>query len=289
MWASQGTREVIRKLVHIPGGLLPAAFLLLFGYRGSVALAAMIVTYLGIGGLLAAHRDRRLPIVYAGIISTRRSEERFPTAAFQFVVAILLVGILFPLPVFLAAIAFLAVGDGVAAVAGRRWGRTALRWNPRKTREGLVAGVLAGAPVAAVFAVAGFRVEDAAGSWAFWRSPEATLVVFLLVSIPILLVGGRWVAGAFGVPRQANTTPVEVVLAFAAAALPLLAVLRASDAVFAAPVLSWSAGPALAAGLALLWSPVVLLAEAHVNRNDNLLVPILFAVLVWGTGRILAV
>lgn len=286
MWKSDRTRESVRKLVHIPGGLLPPAFLLVFGYRGSVALAAMIVAYLGLGGLLAAHRDRRLPIVYAGIVSTRRAEERFPTAAFQFVVAILVVGLLFPLAVFVAAIALLAVGDGVAAIVGRRWGRTALRWNPRKTREGLVAGVLAGAPVAAVFAAVGFRVEAAAGAWAFWRSPDASVLAFVAVAIPTVLLLGRLVAWALGVPVQTNTSPVEVVLVFAAAVLPLMAVLRAPDAVFAAPLLSWSVGAGLAAGLALVWAPAVLLVEAHVNRNDNLLVPILFALLVWGTGRL---
>lgn len=274
----------MRKIVHIPGGLLPPAFLLLFGYRGSVALAAMLVAYLGIGGMLAAHRDRRLPIVYAGILSTRRSEERFPTAAFQFVVAILVVGVVFPVPVFLAAIALLAVGDGTAAVVGRRWGRTPLRWNPRKTREGLVAGVLAGSPVAALYAAAGSAVVAFAGAWAFWRGPEPSLLVFVVLGVPAVLLLGRLVAKALRVPVQANARPIEVVMVFAAAALPMLVVLRAAEGVFAAPLLSWSAGPALAAGLALVWAPAALVAEAHINRNDNLVVPVVFAVLVWATG-----
>lgn len=284
MWARQPTRESVRKLVHIPGGLLPPAFVLLFGYRGSVALAAMIVTYLGLGGMLAARWDRRLPIVYAGILSTRRPDERFPAAAFQFVVAILVVGLVFPLPVFLAAIALLAVGDGMAAVAGRRWGRTPLRWNPRKTREGLVVGILAGAPVAALYAAAGFRVEAAAGAWAFWRGPEASLVLFVALGVPAVLVLGQLVAKALGVPVRTNTRPVEVALVLAAAVLPMVTVLRAAGGFFAAPLLTWPVGPGLAAGLALAWAPAALLAEAHVNRNDNLIVPLVFAVLVWGSG-----
>lgn len=288
MWASEDVRESVRKLVHIPGGLLPPAFLLLFGYRGSVALAALIVMYLGLGGLLAAHRDRRLPIVYAGILSTRRAEERFPTAAFQFVVAILLIGIVFPVPVFLAAIALLAVGDGTAAVVGRRWGRSPLRWNVRKTREGLAAGVLAGAPIAALYAAIGARIVPDLGAWAPWRGPEVTLLLFVALGIPGVLIAGRVVAGILRVPVQANAAPIEVVLVFAAAILPLVAVLRAPAHVFDAPLLSWNVGPALAAGLALVVAPVALLAESRINRNDNLVVPILFAVLVWAGGVLIA-
>jgi uncharacterized protein (TIGR00297 family) len=68
----------------------------------------------------------------------------------------------------------LAVGDGAATLAGRRWGRHRLGWNPDKSVEGLLAFVTAGG-AAAVFL-------------AWWTAPAITpppSTVFI-VAAPVL-------------------------------------------------------------------------------------------------------
>ncbi len=68
----------------------------------------------------------------------------------------------------------LAFGDGAATLAGRRWGRHRLAWNPDKTVEGLLAFISAGG-AAAVFL-------------AWWTAPAITpppSLAFILVA-PVL-------------------------------------------------------------------------------------------------------
>jgi dolichol kinase len=65
-------------------------------------------------------------------------------------VAILLLVLLFPLRIAAGGWAILAVGDAMAALVGRAWGRARLPWNREKSVEGFVAFVAFGACAGAV-------------------------------------------------------------------------------------------------------------------------------------------
>ncbi|MCX6549834.1 MAG: DUF92 domain-containing protein [Acidobacteria bacterium] len=78
----------------------------------------------------------------------------YPVGILMYPLAVLVLILAFPtrLDVAAAAWAVLAVGDGTATLAGRRWGRHALPWNPAKTYEGLASFVIAGGTAAVILA-----------------------------------------------------------------------------------------------------------------------------------------
>lgn len=285
MALDERARESVRKAVHVPAGLVPAVFVVLFGYLGSVALAAYLAAYLGLGGVLAVRLHVRLPIVYAGIASTWRGHERFPVAAFEFLVAILVVGVVFPLPVFLAAVALLGVGDGAAAVVGLRWGTRPLPWNPRKTWQGLWAGMLLGAPAAAVMFVAGARVERMlAGGTLLAGDGTVNLALFAAVGTAGVFFGARAACRLGLATRHATAGVHETLMVVAAAALPALVVLRGPPGWFHAPIFTWDVPVAVGVGLVLTVAPWVMLLESRLRRHDNIILPLAAAAAVWAAG-----
>jgi uncharacterized protein (TIGR00297 family) len=70
----------------------------------------------------------------------------YPLGILLYPLAVLLLIVAFPNRLDMAGSAWgiMAFGDGAATLAGRRWGRHALPWNPAKTVEGLCAFVFAG-------------------------------------------------------------------------------------------------------------------------------------------------
>jgi uncharacterized protein (TIGR00297 family) len=78
----------------------------------------------------------------------------YPFGILIYPVSVLLLILAFPARLDIAASAWgiLALGDGAATLAGRRWGRHRLGWNPDKSVEGLLAFIAAGGAAAVFFA-----------------------------------------------------------------------------------------------------------------------------------------
>ena len=136
--------EVRRKALHLGALVLPAAMLVL----GHPNAAFALVPLAGLAVALDWARVRSEPVrrmlhaVFSGLM---RPEEVPPlggpvvlNGATWMCVAAAVVAVLFPPGVAAAAMAMLMVGDGAAAVVGRRWGRT--KWpDGLKSVEGTVA------------------------------------------------------------------------------------------------------------------------------------------------------
>jgi uncharacterized protein (TIGR00297 family) len=88
------------------------------------------------------------------IIRPADASRGYPFGILVYPVSVLLLILAFPARLDIAASAWgiLAFGDGAATLAGRRWGRHRLPWNPDKTAEGLIAFVAAGGAAAVFFA-----------------------------------------------------------------------------------------------------------------------------------------
>ncbi|MBI2078111.1 MAG: phosphatidate cytidylyltransferase [Euryarchaeota archaeon] len=76
--------------------------------------------------------------------STRREHETFSWASIGFLLTLLVLLWLTPVPIALAASAMLAFGDGFSALVGRAAGRHKIWYNRGKSWEGSLAGLVAG-------------------------------------------------------------------------------------------------------------------------------------------------
>lgn len=85
----------------------------------------------------------RLPFWHRQLERVRRPEEAFSWASIGFLLTLIVLAWLAPIPVALAAAGMLAFGDGMSALVGRAVGRSPIPWNRRKTWEGSGAGFLA--------------------------------------------------------------------------------------------------------------------------------------------------
>ncbi|HEX9816498.1 MAG TPA: hypothetical protein VGB18_05920 [Candidatus Thermoplasmatota archaeon] len=150
--------ESRRKLIHMMGGFGPVVAISLFGWLGSVSILVFVIGYVTLGGILNV-RGIRLPVIAALIHGTQRNDERFPTAALEFLLAILIIGTLFHEQWFFPAIGILAFGDGAAGLIGVNWGRTKLPWSRRKSVEGVIAGVTVGILGAMLVTILGMEIH----------------------------------------------------------------------------------------------------------------------------------
>ncbi len=277
-------RESARKAFHIAAGITPPLWIVAFGWTGAGAIALFLMAYTAVAWDLS-RRGVRLPILWHILRMTLRKGETAPVSALEFLAAIVLLGLLFPLPYFLGAIALLGVGDGAAALVGMRWGRHKLPWNPDKSWEGLAAGVAFGVPAFVGFGViGGFLQRD---GWAHVSSlqglhPSWPAVALFLGGFPLLHVAARgWVAAGWG-PRAANAPFKAVLAAFSVALAPALAWTLAAPIFLSGPILPTQGGHGPGTQAALLVVPVVaMLAESVARRHDNLLVPTTACVLAY--------
>ena len=110
------------------------------------------------------------------IVRPADASRGYPFGILVYPVSVLLLILAFPARLDIAASAWgvLAMGDGAATLAGRRWGRHRLGWNPDKSVEGLLAFIVAGG-TAAVFL-------------AWWTAPAITpapSITFIVIA-PLL-------------------------------------------------------------------------------------------------------
>lgn len=274
-------QEWIRKSLHVPGGLVPPLVVAVFGWTGSVAIAFFLLAYL----LVAWDLDRRrvrLPIVWALVEATRREHEPEPVAATEFLVSVIVLGLLFPLPYFYGAVALLGVGDGLASLAGQLWGRRRLPWNATKTWMGLGAGVVAGTIAYVGFALIGAYQEiDGYATTSPILGPNGTWPVLpVLVGAFAAVHAVAWAVARKVGHRHANASFAQVTLALGVALVPALAVLLVLPLALHGPVLPLWGGHGSRALLTLV-PGLVMVVESFLRRHDNLWVPMLGAGLAY--------
>jgi phytol kinase len=128
-------RETLRKLVHLLFGLGIAALIIIIPRPLMIDLLAIAI----LGGLILSElisRGYPIPFISRFVKFLDREDALPGRGALYFAISALLCLILFPVAAVIPAIIALAVLDGVATIAGRRFGKTRI-WNG-KTLEGTV-------------------------------------------------------------------------------------------------------------------------------------------------------
>lgn len=275
----------MRKLLHIPGGFAPPVAVALFGWSGATAVAVFLLAYLLVAWDLG-RRGRFLPIAWALVRVTEREHEPEPIAATEFLVATLMLGLLFPLPYFFAAIALMGVGDGIAGIVGQTARVRNLPWNPGKTWAGLIAGAAAGTAAYVAFAIVGGQMQSAgfaAGRRLLEENPLWT-VPAVLGGAFLALHAVAWTCSRMGwTERRSNASPAIVAMAFFVALAPTVAILAVAPMFLDGPLLPTLGGHGpLGRGLLILAPIVGMLVESAVRRHDNLWVPVSSCVFAYG-------
>lgn len=146
--------QLVRKVYHLGMGL---ACFALYGFilNRTGALIALAT----IGGSLVLMDVLRFKIPAMNLIALRvygklmRSNELHGlTGNTYYVIGLFLITLLFPQPIVLLSVLFLAVGDSVASIVGTRWGKVRPAWMCGKSVEGALANAFASAIVAFAFA-----------------------------------------------------------------------------------------------------------------------------------------
>lgn len=262
------------------GALGPPVAILFFGWTGAVGILLFLLTYVVLGALWE-RRGIHLPIIAGVIQGTRRPDERFPVAPLEFLAIILLLGVLFHEDLFFPAVAVLAIGDGSAALVGLSIGRHRLPGNPRKTWEGLAAGVVAGVAAGAVFATLGRAFHEVGYERApLLHGPRIlTTVAFLLAAYGLLFVTLEVLERRGPGHRAANASPARVLMAVATATLMAAAFLAVAPGRVEQPLLTdefrYSNAPA-ALPYVLVAAALAMIVEGWLRRHDNLVLPLVF-------------
>lgn len=194
--------ELKRKALHLGALVIPAGILVLGRTAALSILAPLAIVAVTLDVLrlrvLAVHRF--IEWVFAPIM---RPEEQPPfggpiviNGATWMCVTAALCALLFPEPIAAAALAMLMVGDGAAAVVGRRFGRTRYPFS-EKSVEGSVAFFVTGLVAAIPFGLVGGAL-----------------------SVPVLAAGALTAAAVEAVPVPVNDN-LRVPLAAGAAMLLL--------------------------------------------------------------------
>lgn len=175
------SREWLRRLIHI--GSLSIAFLFAFPW-----FAWWMALGIGIGAMV--FNICILPHLGRGFYRTgeRRYWGGVPEYPIAVTLSILVFWVWLGRPDAAAfAWTLLAAGDGCANLAGRRFGRRPIPWNPRKTWEGTAAFLLVSVPVGAVLMalISQRLVEPVPLSRAALASLAGTLPSAFVESLPL--------------------------------------------------------------------------------------------------------
>jgi dolichol kinase len=130
--------ELARKAIHAATIAVPIIVWFLPAPLALVLLMVGVVAALAIEWARFELRWARFHFLSRTRRLLRHSERRRISGATYMAIAYLGVFILFPTPVAVAAMLYVAVGDAVAALVGRRWGRHRTGWG--KSWEGAGAG-----------------------------------------------------------------------------------------------------------------------------------------------------
>jgi len=131
-------QELARKLIHLIFGLVIVGIVLVLDHTTATAVLAGGL-FIGIILIDLILRGYTLPVFSVVVNYVDRCDPLPGKGALFFAVSALACVILFPVPVVIPALVTLAVLDGVATIAGTRFGRTCI-YNG-KSAEGTVAGI----------------------------------------------------------------------------------------------------------------------------------------------------
>ncbi len=133
--------EWARKAIHLTTVFIPLAvwFLPERQWRWPLILltvAVLVVDFARLG-------DHRFGRFFRSLVgpALRHHEERELLGSSYLAIACLLAAVLFPKPIAVASMGYLVLGDGLAGLVGRSWGRVPLAF--RKTLEGTVTCLMA--------------------------------------------------------------------------------------------------------------------------------------------------
>ncbi len=134
-------QEILRKLIHLMGLVLPLAYSQVGRSRGLplLVLAAAMVVAADVLRLYWPFAGRVYRRMFGAL--TRSRENSGMTGASYMMVGQALTAAVFPVPVAIVAMTFGAVGDSAAAIAGRLCGKHL--WLPGKSIEGSLACLVA--------------------------------------------------------------------------------------------------------------------------------------------------
>jgi dolichol kinase len=131
-------QELTRKLIHVIFGLAIAGIVLVLDHNSALAVLAGGL-FFGLILIDLVLRGNTIPVISAVLDYVDRCDPLPGKGALYFAVSALTCVILFPATLVVPALVSLAVLDGIAAIAGARFGRTRI-WNG-KSGEGTVAGI----------------------------------------------------------------------------------------------------------------------------------------------------
>ena len=134
---------VIRESVHMSGVLVPLVSSYLFS-SFTTAFIIFLITLLYITSEFARIEGINFPVISMITRSAAMKPEihEFVTAPIFFAAGITLALLIFPEPISYASIAIFSLGDGTAALFGRRLGRHAFFFNKGKRIEGTIFGFM---------------------------------------------------------------------------------------------------------------------------------------------------
>lgn len=132
-------REIARKVIHVGSALVPLVFWFLPRPAGVALLALGVAAALAMEWARARLAWVRL-VFLRGTRTMLRSRERSSLAGATYMaIAYLVAGALFPKPIAVIAMLYVALGDATSALVGTRWGRHRTSWG--KSWEGFSAGL----------------------------------------------------------------------------------------------------------------------------------------------------
>jgi len=141
---SVSKRDIIRETIHMCGFLVPVVSAYLTLSRFLVAFIVFIVTWLYITSELARMLGFNFPVTSTITWNAAITPEmyEFVTPPIFFAVGIMLALIMFPVSVGYASIAIFTLGDSLATLFGKRFGRQVFPYNKGKKIEGSFFGFL---------------------------------------------------------------------------------------------------------------------------------------------------
>ena len=186
--------EIFRKTIHFSLILLPLSYRYLVNYDKKITLF-VLCTLLAIALLIEIFRVKhptfkRIFFGIFGLMMRNREYHDFTSATYMLIAVTICIAV-FPADIAFAAIAFLAIGDTLAAIVGVQFGRRKL-FGTEKSLEGCLA-CFAGTFIFALFylnpivAFAGAAAASLAESVPMWvddniKIPITSGIVMVLVS-----------------------------------------------------------------------------------------------------------